>query len=760
MSAAGTAFAGAVTHAPENAAYGLMAMAPLGAAFAPQAMGLALLGAVVASAVGSLAGSGRLVGDAGAALALLTAGLVAALLPHMQQGAGSNVVWQVLPLVTLGIASAGVLIALFGLLRIGNVVKFTPYAVRLGLSSGVGLLLIASAAPTLLGQRFGAGWSSGAPMLPAAAAVGLCALGITWWATKRRTRIPPVLLGLACATGLQQAMRWLGWGEGVWVGLWGGLGPVVGVPALPAVWLGGLTGSTGWLAGLSKPAVLLLLGSFALTAAVIASLDALLAASVIDGRLRRTRNANRELIAQGMANVASALAGGLPASPTIPASLGLVGSSPHQRHIVLMYAAGLLGVLLAGPVLLGAMPVSAVGGVLTFLGVTMISPTLWQVPRQLLQQVTRRNAASPQEAGRLRDVRRLRHLLADWAVLAVVAGSGLVLGLAEAVLIGAALAVLLFVRSTMRDVVRRVWSGDARHSLKTRSAKAMDSLQREGHRLAVLELEGALFFGTADALRDRLHTLAPGLDTAILDLHQVGDIDGTAARILCETAENWEAMGKTLLLAEWAADDPRRDLLETVAAAAGPVALRFENDADHALERAEEALLERLFDRLQIGGQTGALLRLDETSIARGLDAPSLALLSAAMTSHAFPSGHVVFRVGDPGDALYVSVAGEIGLRVPGSTRRLASFAPGVTVGEIAVLARSPRSAEAFAETDITVLRLTVEAFEHLMQQHPQLAAQLFANIALHLSDRVRVLTGDLAAWMARSGAGRSGSAA
>jgi sulfate permease, SulP family len=64
---------------PENPAYGLIAMAPLGAAFGPEAMALAILGAVVANAVASVSGAGRLAVGPRSSVALLTAGLVASL---------------------------------------------------------------------------------------------------------------------------------------------------------------------------------------------------------------------------------------------------------------------------------------------------------------------------------------------------------------------------------------------------------------------------------------------------------------------------------------------------------------------------------------------------------------------------------------------------------------------------------------------------------------------------------------------------------
>jgi len=326
-------------------------------------------------------------------------------------------------------------------------------------------------------------------------------------------------------------------------------------------------------------------------------------------------------------------------------------------------------------------------------------------------------------------------------------------GLGSAVLVGAAAAVLQFVRSNMRDVVRRVRTGQTRRSLKMRTPEIARVLEEDGHRIAILELEGALFFGTADELRQRLGGIAETVDTAILDLHLVGDIDATGARILLETGDEWARRGKHLVAAEWAPDDARRRVVAAMATPGGVPGLTFARDTDAALEDAEQRLLERR--RIQVDGTQ--VLALGDTQLGRGLSAAELAHLAALTETVKLKQGELLFRQGDPGDALYISLCGHIGLRLPGSERRLASFAPGVTMGEMAILDGRPRSAEAVAETDLVLLRLSDRAFEEMKSMQPALAAKLLHNIARHLADRVRTLTGELSGWVNRASIGRKG---
>ncbi len=746
---AGFAIAGsALAHAPENAAYGLLAFAALGAGFAQIAMGLSLLAIVVSNAVGSALGAGRLVVGQRAALALLTAALVAALVDLLQRrGAVSPT--QVFALCALGVAGAGALQIAFGLLRLGNIVKYTPHPVRVGVTSGVGLLLIVMALPVVTGHGFGAGWRAAfdAPQL-GAIAIALVAIGVNSVAARRNLRVPAVLVGLGAATVLQWLL--------VTALPIGSFGAALGEPALTlAVWAG-LDVQALLSPGFVTAPLVLLIGAYSLTVAVLGSLDALLVVSVVDGRLRRHRDPNRELCAQGVATLIAGAAAAQAVSPSMPKSLAMVAEQPEARHAGLVYAAATLVLLVAAPKLIGLVPASAIGGVLLLQGVQMVAPSFWRAPLELWRLQRARRASAPSEPAR-NPARR-----GDWAIELAVALAAVAFGLGPAVVIGASCAVLLFVRANMRDVVRREWTARTRRSLKARPSGVVEALSQAGPRITLLELEGPLFFGTADGLRARLAQLEGVADTVILDLHRVPEIDITAARILSETAEHWSRLGRHLVFAEWKSTDeafgPRESATEATTESATESAgdaLRFVETTDLALERAEE----RLLATLEAANATHERLALGDTMLGRGLDAEELAWLAAQMHTLHIPRGQVLFRLGDPGDGFYLSLAGDIGLRLPGSARRLASFAPGVVIGEMATLTRGTRSAEAYAESDVTALKLSVDAFDRLMSERPVLAAKLLKSMSLHLADRVRTLTGDLAHWVARSAANRADAA-
>jgi SulP family sulfate permease len=731
------ALGAALAQAPLDAAYGLVALAPLG--IAAQAMALALLGSALANGVACVAGGGRLVGGPRPATALLTLALVTSLLgePALRGADGRVDALLIVMLVAIGLAAAAALQLLFGALRVGALVKYTPHPVRQGLTSGVGFLLILSGLPVLLGLGFGAGWAAlphGASLPSVGWLVGLVALAVTLLATRFKSRLPAVLAGLLCATLVQFLLGPVLPATA--------FGPTMGRPEWPLDWLPALGQAQAQVSMLLTASPLavplaLSLGSFALAVAVLTTLDTLLASSVLDGRLRLSRDGNRELQAQALSNMASALVGGQASAPAIGRTLILIDAVPQARNAVRVYALVLLLLLLVIPGAVANLPLTAIGGVLMAQGWLLLDNALWRTPLALLRQ----RQAVPAPAAP--DTTHRRILLENWLVLAAVVAVSLLWGLGQAVLVGALISMTLFVRANARGIVRRASRGDQRQSHKVRQPAATALLRAEGSRIALLELQGSLFFGTADQLREQLRPLQKSAQTVVLDLRHVHDIDSTGARILLELASDAARDGCTLVVSEWPSGDARRQVVEA-SMAGSALSLEFAATTDEALEGAED----RLLAKLTLTGSDR--LTLDQTLLARGLDAAELAVLQAELTQLAVPRGAALFRAGDPGDAIYVSVHGEIGVHLAGSTRRLASFAPGVMVGEMAVLEGQRRSADAVAETDLVVLRLSAEAFERLRAAQPALAAKLLHNISLYLAGRLRGLTAELAAWVGR----------
>lgn len=361
------------------------------------------------------------------------------------------------------------------------------------------------------------------------------------------------------------------------------LGAIVGVPALASPWFAQLGTAGGFLNELPlQRTVWVPVAVFAATVAAFGALDTLLGISVVDGRQRRSRDANRELRAQGLANVLSGLAGGLPNSPSVQRSLALLKVVPGGRRSVLGYAAAVLVLLTLLPGILGWLPVSAIGGVLLLQGLQTVDPWLWRTPLLLYR-------GGP---GKLAyDAAQRRLLFDSCGVTVMVVGSSLALGLAAAVLIGAALAVLLFVRANLRQVLRGRYTGLQRRSMKARTPQATALLQQEGGGILLLELQGALFFGTADAVRAGLDSLHAKIHTEVLDLFLVSEIDATGARILLEAAEEWSRQGRHLVAAEWADDDPRRRTVDVISRLSGMPPMTFCSDIDQALEAAEDRVL-------------------------------------------------------------------------------------------------------------------------------------------------------------------------
>jgi sulfate permease, SulP family len=731
---------------PIDATYGLIAFAALGAAYAPMAAASAMLSVVVAHVVLAAAGSRYFVVGPRAGSALIIAALVLALQTQpavallgglaSAQGAALVVALAAVAVVLSGLMQLGL-----GALGLGNLARFLPFPVRAGFLTGVGVLLIVSGGVMVLGgSTVGSGskWQALGHALahPAWAAVliGLVTCGITALPPnslqlRPNLRVPPPLLGFAVGMLLHFVLQALFVGINTGQVL-GAIGPVWQPPAL--VWAG--LQQLDW-AVLASVLPLLLGSSFAL--AVLAAVEMSLAGAVVDTRLRYSRDGNRETLAQGLSNIVCGVVGAQPSSPVVGRSMVLIESGGTWAGAALVFAALVAAVTLAWPDVLRWVPLSAVGGGLMGVGLLMLDRWTLQNLASLVLP-SRRAAMGPSERRALYESLALTLL-----VVATIVGVGLVWG----VLVGVAAAMVMLVRSNTRQLVRSVQKGDTRRSKKVRLPRASAALADRGQRVVLIELQGMLFFGTAAELTEQVRRHSLTAECVVLSLQRVTDIDATGARALLDLAKELTAQNKVLMAADLLPGDTRLHHLKALGWPADDAArMALWADPDQALQWSEDWVLRDFTQTIT----PQAPMTLGDTVLGANLSVDELQHLRAQMTQHHFEAGHVLFNVGEDGDALYVSLSGDIAIGLPGSARRLATFAPGVVVGELALMDTATRSAQAVAETPLTVLRLDRRAFEKLRQDRPALWDGVMRNLTLHLAVRLRSVTHELTAALAR----------
>ena len=534
---------------------------------------------------------------------------------------------------------------------------------------------------------------------------------VMWNARRITTRVPPLLVGIGTGTALYFAISSAGFGAL--------LGPVIGVPGAqespaPLNHLEGLSDAAAFLRLLP----VIVAGAFAL--AVVAALDALLCAKLASPPGTPRTDGNRLLIRLGLGNMMSACLGGITSGINIGPSLANRAFGAKSSLSVLVNAAALLAVILVLFPVVGQMPRAVLSATIMVIAVQHIDP--WSI--DLLRRI--RSAAS----------RSRRLMVLDLAVVVSVAVLSITINIVLAVLIGIVVAILLFIARMSRSNIRRTYRCDAIHSRKARDHEQAATLEALGSGILVLELQGVLFFGSAETLGEEIERIsASGTRTVILDLRRVTEIDATGTRILREIHAALSRRGTNLAMAvaessEVAGRLAEAGLIDAVGSG------RVFADTDRAMEWAEDDLLSATAQ-----GTRSDELPLAAVDLCSGFTSCEISVLEGYMQRAAFGGGEVIFRQGDPGTELFIVTRGRASARLSqgsGGDIRLATFPAGTIFGELAILDAGPRSATLIADEDLACRVLSAEAFSALMNEAPPVAIKLLANLGRELSGRLR----------------------
>jgi anti-anti-sigma regulatory factor len=265
----------------------------------------------------------------------------------------------------------------------------------------------------------------------------------------------------------------------------------------------------------------------------------------------------------------------------------------------------------------------------------------------------------------------------------------------------------------------------------------MQILSDHGARIAVIELEGAMFFGTAEPLLAHVEReLEQPTAALVLDFRRVTEVDITGARILLQVAERVSKAGAQLALSSLAGPSMiGRTLLDMGVIEALGIEHSFP-DRDHALEWAEDLLIAKHAGPSEVGE-----IPLERLDLFAHFSEGEREGVARRLGRRDYRAGQVVLREGEPGTELFIIVRGSATGRQRierGRETRLMSFAAGTVIGELGVLDEEARSATVVADDDLACLVLSRGDFLELMRAEPAVAVKLLSNLCREISWRLR----------------------
>ena len=505
---------------PQSVADQLAAVHPW---LTPPAMGL--FTAVIAGGLISLLGGSRTqIGGPTAAFMPLVFGVCAA---HGYEG------------LVLATCMAGVILILLGVFRFGGVIKFVPYPVIAGFTAGIGVVILASQVrdfcgltiltpegrpatiPADFAGKLVVFWEQRGTVSWRSVGIGLGSLAVLSAMRRVAPRVPAAVV----AVGLSAVVvRWMGWSvetelfDGVHarplvqtIGTrFGGIPSSLPMPHFPAV---------------SWQMVRDLVPS-ASAIAFLGAIESLLSAVVADGMTGHRHRSDQELVAQGTANIASALFFGLPATGAIARTAANVRSGGRTPVAGVLHAVLVLAFMVALAPLAKSVPLASLAAILVMVA--------WKVS----------------ELEHFRSL--LRAPRPDVLVLLTTFGLTVLFDLTLAVGTGILLSSILFMRRMAQITTVTGLREEVEEGVETEAADPKDpgrvSEKRVPAGVEVYEINGPFFFGVANNLRDALDQVERPPRVLILRMRYVPHIDATGLNALREFHRRCVKHGTLLLL--------------------------------------------------------------------------------------------------------------------------------------------------------------------------------------------------------------------
>lgn len=407
----------------------------------------------------------------------------------------------------------GAILIIFGVAGFGGVIKFIPRPVTIGFTSGIALLIFISQIKDLLGLDIGmlpseffdkccSYWEHLSTFNPSAAIVGVMTIIIIIVWQKKFGRIPGSFIAMVIMTA------------------------VVAIGRIPVATIGSRFGEIpNSLPMPHMPAISLHmikeLISPAFTIALLAGIESLLSAVVADGMIGGKHRSNMELVAQGIANMGSAVFGGIPATGAIARTAVNVHNGGRTPVAGMVHALTLFLIMIFFGQWAALIPLPCIAGILIMVAYRMSE---WHSFTMILR--------APKS---------------DRIVLLVTFTLTVVLDLTVAIQIGMILAAFLLIRRLSKTTNIRVITKDFEDEEETEDMNAI-SRRQVPSKVEVFEVQGPFFFGIITSFMEVVQNIQHKPQVRIIRMRNALSIDESAINALRQTHHFCKKHGIVLLL--------------------------------------------------------------------------------------------------------------------------------------------------------------------------------------------------------------------
>ncbi len=408
---------------------------------------------------------------------------------------------------------AGILLVIMGFARMGVLLKFIPYPVTVGFTSGIALIIFSSQVRDFLGLQmadppanfvskwaaFAEAWNTYDIMTLLVGSASLAIILLWPFVTKR---IPGSLIAILAMTVVVQV---LGLPVETIASRFGEVPNSLPAPQIPEL-------SWTLITKMFSPAI---------TIALLAALESLLSAVVADGMIGKRHRSNMELIAQGVGNILTPLFGGIPATGAIARTATNVRNGGRTPVAAVVHAIVLLLILVAFGHWAALIPLPTLAAILIYVSYTMSE---WHA-----------------------FVRLLRGPRGDVAVLLLTFGLTVFIDLTVAIQVGVVLAAFLFLQRMSNATQVGLITNDLREEEGDDEGEAEGKTVPPG--VEVFQVNGSLFFGAIEKFRDAMQQVEKPPRVLILELSNVLTIDATGLQALEDVHRRLSPHKTTLLIA-------------------------------------------------------------------------------------------------------------------------------------------------------------------------------------------------------------------